>query len=60
MLCSSKKPLSRSYILKNIWRYSSEADTHTVETHIYRLRQKIKNNFQDADFIKNSTQGYSL
>ena len=60
MLCSSKKPLSRSYILKNIWRYSSEADTHTVETHIYRLRQKIKNNFQDTDFIKNSTEGYSL
>jgi len=60
MLCSSKKPLSRSYILKNIWRYSSETDTHTVETHIYRLRQKIKNNFQDNDFIKNSKEGYSL
>jgi len=60
MLCSSKKPLSRSYILKNIWGYSSEADTHTVETHIYRLRQKIKNNFQDTDFIKNSEEGYSL
>ena len=60
MLSSSKKPLSRSYILKNIWRYSSETDTHTVETHIYRLRQKIKNNFQDNDFIKNSKEGYSL
>ena len=60
MLCSSKKPLSRSYILKNVWGYSSEADTHTVETHIYRLRQKIKNNFQDNNFIKNSESGYSL
>jgi len=60
MLCSSKKPLSRSYILKNIWGYSSEADTHTVETHIYRLRQKIKNNFQDTNFIKNSKLGYLL
>ncbi len=60
MLCSSKKPLSRSYILKNIWGYSSEADTHTVETHIYRLRQKIKNNFQDTNFIKNSKSGYLL
>ena len=60
MLCSSKKPLSRSYILKNIWGYSSEADTHTVETHIYRLRQKIKNSFQDTNFIKNSKSGYLL
>ena len=60
MLSSSKKPLSRNYILKNIWEYSSETDTHTVETHIYRLRQKIKNNFQDDNFIKNSSEGYSL
>ena len=43
MLYSSKKPLSRDYILKNIWKYSSETDTHTVETHIYRLRKKILN-----------------
>ena len=60
MLYSSKKPLSRDYILKNIWKYSSETDTHTVETHIYRLRQKIKNIFNDTAFIKNSKDGYSL
>ena len=60
MLSSSKKPLSRTYILKNIWGYSSEADTHTVETHIYRLRQKIKNTFEDNNFIKNSELGYFL
>ena len=60
MLHSSKKPLSRDYILKNIWEYSSEADTHTVETHIYRLRQKIKSHFNDTVFIKNSKEGYSL
>ena len=60
MLSSSKKPLSRTYILKNIWGYSSEADTHTVETHIYRLRQKIKNIFEDNNFIKNSELGYFL
>ena len=59
-LYSSKKPLSRDYILKNIWEYSSETDTHTVETHIYRLRQKIKNHFNDTDFIKNYKEGYSL
>ena len=60
MLYSSKKPLSRDYILKNIWEYSSDTDTHTVETHIYRLRQKIKSHFNDSDFIKNSKEGYSL
>ena len=60
MLHSSKKPLSRNYILKNIWEYSSETDTHTVETHIYRLRQKIKSHFNDTNFIKNSKEGYFL
>ena len=60
MLSSSQKPLGRSHILKNIWKYSSDADTHTVETHIYRLRQKIKSHFNDNNFIKNSKDGYSL
>ena len=59
-LNSSSKPLSRDYILKNIWNYSTDTDTHTVETHIYRLRQKIKNKFEDNNFIKNSKKGYSL
>ena len=52
--------LSRNYILENIWKYSSETDTHTVETHIYRLRQKIKDHFKDNNFIKNSPKGYYL
>ena len=59
-LNSFKKPLSKEYILKNIWSYSSDADTHTIETHIYRLRQKIKENFGDNNFIKNTADGYSL
>jgi len=59
-LNSSTKPLSRDFILKNIWNYSSDTDTHTVETHIYRLRQKIKDKFEDNNFIKNSKKGYSL
>ena len=56
----SSKPLSREFILKNIWNYSTDTYTHTVETHIYRLRQKIKNQFKDNSFIKNSKKGYSL
>jgi len=59
-LHSSLKPLSREFILKNIWNYSTDTDTHTVETHIYRLRQKIKDKFKDGNFIKNSKKGYSL
>ena len=60
ILHSSNKPLNRDFILKNIWNYSSNTDTHTVETHIYRLRQKIKNSFDDDNFIKNSKNGYYL
>ena len=60
ILNSSTTPLSRDFILKNIWNYSTDTDTHTVETHIYRLRQKIKDKFKDSNFIKNSKKGYSL
>tara|TARA_Y100001970_G_scaffold86143_1_gene108561 strand:- start:9605 stop:10240 length:636 start_codon:yes stop_codon:yes gene_type:complete len=59
-LNNSPKPLTKDYILKNIWGYSSETDTHTVETHIYRLRQKIKNHFDDENFIKHTKEGYSF
>jgi len=59
-LNNSPEPLTKDYILKNIWGYSSEADTHTVETHIYRLRQKIQNQFGDKNFIKHTKKGYSF
>ncbi len=57
---NSSKPLTKNFILKNIWGYSSGTDTHTIETHIYRLRQKIKKQFDDDNFIKHSKEGYSL
>ena len=60
MLNHYGKTLSKEYILKNIWSYSSDADTHTVETHIYRLRQKIQHSFGDNNFITNTSNGYSL
>ena len=59
-LHSSSEPISKEFILKNVWNYSVDTDTHTVETHIYRLRQKIKDQFKDSNFIKNSKKGYSL
>tara|TARA_B100001996_G_scaffold305755_1_gene246901 strand:+ start:1577 stop:2209 length:633 start_codon:yes stop_codon:yes gene_type:complete len=60
MLNFYQKSLSKDYILKKIWAYSSDTDTHTIETHIYRLRQKIQDSFGDTNFIKNTTDGYSL
>ena len=47
-------------ILDQVWKYSEDADTHTVETHIYRLRKKIKSKFSDEDFILNNKTGYLL
>ena len=60
LLFKEKKPLSKNFILKKIWNYSENADTHTVETHIYRLRKKINEKFNDNDFILNSGTGYSI
>ncbi len=45
---------------KNIWRYSPNMETHTVETHIYRLRKKISNKFSDKDFILSHKNGYFI
>jgi hypothetical protein len=60
LLFNEKKPLSKNSLLKKIWGYSDNADTHTVETHIYRLRKKILNKFKDENFIINSKVGYSI
>ena len=54
------KPISKDNILSTVWNYSSEADTHTVETHIYRLRKKINDKFLDDKFILNNKEGYYL
>ena len=45
---------------KNIWGYSSNMETHTVETHIYRLRKKISNKFNDVKFILGHQDGYFI
>ena len=57
---NNKKPLSRNFILENVWQYSPESDTHTVETHIHRLRKKILEKFSDKNFIKNNEKGYYI
>tara|TARA_Y100001936_G_scaffold247678_1_gene294051 strand:+ start:500 stop:1135 length:636 start_codon:yes stop_codon:yes gene_type:complete len=60
LLFNKKKPIKKTNILKEVWKYSDDADTHTVETHIYRLRKKIFDQFKDQNFISNSKSGYSL
>ena len=60
LLNEETKPLKKSLILKKIWKYSSDADTHTVETHIYRLRKKVLERFGDKEFINIFKEGYSL
>ena len=59
-LGQNKKPLSRNFVLKTVWNYSSKTDTHTVETHIHRLRKKILDKFDDKNFIKNDNRGYYI
>ena len=54
------KSINKEYILKEVWNYAKDADTHTVETHIYRLRKKINNEFKDERFILNNKDGYYL
>tara|TARA_A100001015_G_scaffold242975_1_gene277776 strand:+ start:6881 stop:7507 length:627 start_codon:yes stop_codon:yes gene_type:complete len=60
LLLKNKNPVSKNVILSTVWNYSTDADTHTVETHIYRLRKKIHDKFNDEDFILNNKNGYSL
>jgi DNA-binding winged helix-turn-helix (wHTH) protein len=45
---------------KNIWSYSPDMETHTVETHIYRLRKKISDKFKDENFILSHKNGYFI
>ena len=60
LLLKTDEAISRDEILSKVWKYASQADTHTVETHIYRLRKKIKTKFADENFILNDKKGYSL
>ena len=60
LFSKSKEPISKNLVLKKVWHYSSESETHTVETHIHRLRKKILETFNDNNFIKNNNKGYYI
>ena len=59
-LNNSKKPVNVETLEKKIWQHSSDLETHTVETHIYRLRKKIKAEFGNDDLIKSNKDGYII
>ena len=60
LFSKTKQPISKNLVLKNVWNYSEETETHTVETHIHRLRKKILEKFGDNAFIKNNDKGYYI
>ena len=60
LFLDNMKPISKDKILSLVWNYATDADTHTVETHIYRLRKKIIDKFKDEKFILNNKDGYYL
>lgn len=59
-LKDSKTDTNVENLQLDIWGYNPDMDTHTVETHIHRLRKKIKDKFEDENFIISSKNGYSI
>jgi len=59
-LSKSIKPVSINELQEKVWGYQSDIETHTVETHIYRLRKKILNTFNDNEFIVSKKNGYQI
>ena len=59
-LSKSDNPISIDELQEKVWSYQSDIETHTVETHIYRLRKKIMNTFNDNEFIISKKNGYQI
>ena len=59
-LKKQKQPININILQKEVWGYVEDLETHTVETHIYRLRKKFKKIFNDDTFIKSDKKGYFI
>ena len=59
-LSNKKKPISIQELQRKVWGYQSGMETHTVETHIYRLRKKILKTFSDEDLLLSKKNGYQI
>ena len=57
---NERKNVTIKDLQKNVWDYSPNLETHTVETHIYRLRKKMSEIFGDENFILNTQDGYTI
>ena len=55
-----KDPININVLQKEVWGYAEDSETHTVETHVYRLRKKIKKTFDDQNFIQSDKKGYFI
>jgi len=59
-LSKSQRSATVGELQKKVWSYKSDIETHTVETHIYRLRKKILKAFNDDQFIISENNGYQI
>src|SRR5262249_14174167 len=57
---AGQKPVSREVLLQEAWGYNSGVTTHTLETHIYRLRQKVEQHAADHAILVTEAGGYTL
>ncbi len=57
---ADQQPVPRETLLKHVWGYNANVTTHTLETHIYRLRQKIEDNPAEAQLLVTEAGGYKL
>ena len=59
-LSNSKFPITINRLQSEVWGYKSKLETHTVETHVYRLRKKVEKKFNDKSFIISFKNGYKI
>ena len=59
-LNNSKGPVTINKLQSEVWGYKSKLETHTVETHVYRLRKKVEKKFNDKSFIISLKNGYKI
>ena len=59
-LNNSKEPVNIKKLQSEVWGYNSKLETHTVETHVYRLRKKVEKKFNDKSFITSKKNGYKI
>ena len=60
LLNYKNEPVSKKQLLKDIWQYDDQIDTHTLETHVYSLRKKLESKLGLGNFLNHFDEGYQL